>query len=204
MFVFAPTAAVPALTRAQIKASSSFDGNDSYLGWAETEIPCSAADTCTHALGLKVRMWVLANFIFFRFLYHTLYFGFWEISISKNKTRWLISVLNFLLFPPTPPSPQAQQENLCDLFLLLQSLVTTPALMLSALFHGVAGSEVQGSSLVWEALGLSAAILLHRPQLGTGSCRSHDHRAEQTAPEHPVQQLGDKSVRMAVPVLAGN
>lgn len=203
MFVFAPTAAVPALTRAQIKASSSFDGNDSYLGWAETEIPCSAADTCTHALGLKVRMWVLANFIFFRFLYHTLYFGFWEISISKNKTRWLISVLNFLLFPPNPPSPQAQQENLCDLFLLLQSLVTRPALMLSALFHGVAGSEVQGSwsGKHWGYLQWSCCT---DHSWGTGSCRSQDHRAEQTAPEHPVQQLGDKSVSMAVPVLAGN
>jgi len=99
------------------------------LGWAETETPCSAADTCTRALALKVRMWVLANFILFRFLHHTLYFGFWEISISKNKTRWLISALNFLLLSSQPP--QAWWEN-WDLFLLLWLLVMSLALLLSA------------------------------------------------------------------------
>lgn len=97
------TAAVPALTHTQIKASFSFDESDSHLGWAETKPPCSAADTCIYTVGLKVRMWLLANFILFRFLYDNLYFGFWEISIAKNKTRWLISALNFLLLSPHPP-----------------------------------------------------------------------------------------------------
>lgn len=40
------------------------------------KISWSAADTCIHALGLKVRMWVQANFVLFGFLYDTLYFGF--------------------------------------------------------------------------------------------------------------------------------
>lgn len=143
MFVFAPTAAVPALARTQIKASSSFDGSDSYLGWAETKIPCSAADTCIHALGLKVRMWVLANFILFRFSYHTLYFGFWEISISKNKTRWLISVLNFLLlsFPP-PPSTKRKIVWFISFTSITCNKSSPNALCFVPLAHRVKGSGV--------------------------------------------------------------
>lgn len=55
-------------------------------------------------------MWVLANFILFRFLYNTLYFGFWEISISKNKTRWLTSALNFLLLLSLPTAMHKEKK----------------------------------------------------------------------------------------------